>query len=242
MKKRKGRYYIGTSGWHYEHWLGTFYPKDLPKSQMLEFYSKSFSTVEINNTFYRLVNKNTYQSWKDSTPNEFIFSVKASRQITHYQKLKNISYSLKKFISGTKYLKNKLGACLFLLSPNFKLNHERLEGFLKQLPKSRFAVEFRDPSWFDEEVYSLLKDYSCAFCIYEFDRVLSPHVITTDFVYIRLHGPSGPYSGRYSKKTLLEWASKITKWSHMGKDIFVYFDNDEKGYAPLNALELMEML
>jgi len=238
----KGKHYIGTSGWHYDHWRGLFYPKELPSDKMLEFYSRVFSTVEINNTFYKLVDKKVYQLWKDSTPDEFIFSVKASRLITHYQKLKNVSSSLKKFLSNTKYLGNKLGPYLFLLPSNFGLNYARLESFLKQLPKGSSTIEFRDISWLEEDIYLLLKDYKCAFCIYEFGDIISPHVITTDFVYVRLHGPSGPYSGRYSKKSLSEWASKILRWNQMNKDVFVYFDNDEKGYAPINASELIEML
>lgn len=128
------------------------------------------------------------------------------------------------------------------LPRGFKVNSQRLEGFLKALPKHRYTFEFRDPSWFCEEVYALLKKYNAAFCIYEYDHQLTPKIATADFIYVRLHGPKGPYEGKYPKKTLRMWAAFFRKYAKQGKDVYCYFDNDEAGYAPNDALILKDIL
>ncbi|MGD2170229.1 MAG: DUF72 domain-containing protein [Chlamydiota bacterium] len=234
--------FIGTSGWHYDHWKGSFYPKNLPSDEMLPYYANLFNTVEINATFYHLPNRKTVLNWADSVNGSFIFSVKGSRYITHTKKLKDCKASLQKIEKAVSFLEKKEGPFLFQLPPHFTADYERLKEFLQLISKRKVCLEFRDTSWFTQEIYELLVQYKVAFCIYEFDYTLSPLVITSNFVYIRLHGPKGAYLGRYSSKDLEFWSKKIKKWKNLGKDVYCYFDNDEKGYAPINALELKELL
>jgi len=234
--------FIGTSGWHYDHWKGPFYPKNLPSDEMLPYYANLFNTVEINATFYHLPNRKTVLKWADSVNSSFIFSVKGSRYITHTKKLKDCKASLQKIKKAVSFLEKKEGPFLFQLPPHFAVDYERLKEFLQLVNMHKVCLEFRDTSWFTEEIYELLVQHKVAFCIYELDYALSPLVITSNFVYIRLHGPKGAYLGRYSNKDLGFWASKIKKWKNLGKDVYCYFNNDEKGYAPINALELKELL
>ncbi len=234
---------IGTSGWHYQHWIGPFYPEDLEKSKMLDYYIQYFSTVEINNSFYRLPEEKTFKNWVDKISGGFIFSVKASRYITHMKKLKNTLEALNRFMSGIKPLENHLGPILFQLPPRWKCNIERLESFLEILPSERrYVFEFRDPSWWNDTVYVLLKSRQAAFCIFDLGGVLSPVIATTDFIYIRLHGPDDAYQGSYSEKALREWAGKIKQWNQQQKTIFCYFDNDQAGFAAKNAFRLKQIL
>lgn len=235
--------YIGTSGWHYSHWKGPFYPKDLTDKQLLFFYIKHFSTVEINRTFYSLPKKEVFTTYAKAVPKDFVFSVKASRFITHIKRLKDPKAPLKNFFTAVKGLKKHLGPILFQLPPRFKSNPERLEAFLKALPKNhRYTFEFRDPSWLNPTIYALLKKYNAAFCIYEFDHLQTPMIITADFTYIRLHGPKGAYQGNYPTSTLKKWARVILTEKKKGRDVFIYFDNDEAGYAPKNARALKAFL
>jgi len=235
--------YIGTSGWHYQHWKGPFYPEDLPDERLLEHYVKYFQTAEINNTFYQLPEKETFAQWRDSVPEGFIFSVKSSRYITHMKKLKDPEQPLASFVDGVEMLGDKLGPILFQLPPRWRLNIERLSSFLKVLPEGhRYAFEFRDLSWFGDQTEQVLAQKGAAFCIYDFERRKSPRLATTDFVYVRLHGPDGAYKGKYDDKTLLDWAEAFLSWAGEGKEIYCYFDNDEKGYAAQNALKLKELL
>lgn len=243
MNKKKGRFYIGTSGWSYKHWIGRFYPDDIKSADLLSFYTKKFKTAEINNSFYNLPDKETFKNWRDQAPGEFIFSLKASRYITHMKKLKSPKTSVNKFMGRIEALGAKLGPVLFQLPPRWNCNIERLDNFLEILPsKFRYVFEFRDTSWFNDKVYSLLKKKNAAFCIYQLKGLISPKAITADFVYIRLHGPEGAYEGRYTKRQLAGWAGAISAWLREKKDVYCYFDNDQAAYAPRNALELIEML
>jgi uncharacterized protein YecE (DUF72 family) len=237
------KFYIGTSGWHYSHWKGAFYPKKLPEKQFLSHYIQHFSTVEINRTFYSLPEKSVFINYAKFVPASFIFSVKASRFITHIKKLKDPKKPLQRFFNRVKGLKSHLGPILFQLQPHWKVNSERLSSFLKALPKGyRYAFELRDVSWLREDIYDLFKKYNSAFCIYELDGFITPKIITADFIYVRLHGPKGAYGGRYPLKMLKEWAKFFRQEAKKGKDIYCYFDNDEAGYAALNALELNRLL
>jgi len=178
----KSGIYIGTSGWHYKHWKGTFYPEDIKEKDQLAAYIQTFDTVEINNSFYRLPESETFVQWRKSVPDHFIFSVKGSRYITHMKKLKESTAALHALLKNASGLKEKLGPILFQLPPGWKMNTQRLEDFLKQLPSHfRFAFEFRNTTWYTEEVYALLRKYNCAFCIYELDRHTSPIEITSRF-------------------------------------------------------------
>lgn len=235
--------HIGTSGWHYSHWSGVFYPGDLPDSQRLRFYQDRFHTVEVNNTFYQMPQKKTLRDWKETVAEDFIFSVKASRYITHMKKLKDPRKPISNFFGKIEALENNLGPVLFQLPPNWRVNPDRLKAFLECLPDGhRYTFEFRDPSWFDERVYSLLMEHRAALCIYDFDRLQSPRETTADFVYIRLHGPDGPYKGQYSTQSLAGWAGALSAWTGKVDEIFCYFDNDEAGYAAQDALRLQKML
>ena len=235
--------HIGTSGWHYQHWKGPFYPEDLPDGRYLEHYLKHFETAEINNTFYRLPEEGTFTRWRDAVPEGFIFSVKASRYITHMKKLKDPEQPLANFVERIETLGDRLGPVLFQLPPGWRLNIERLRSFLKALPEGhRYAFEFRDPSWFGDETGVALAERGAAFCIYDFEGRQSPRSVTADFVYVRLHGPDGAYQGKYDDTALADWAKALSSWAGEGKEVFCYFDNDEKGYAAQNALKLKGLL
>jgi uncharacterized protein YecE (DUF72 family) len=232
--------YIGTSGWHYQHWIGTFYPAGTKSDEQFERYKETFSTVEINNSFYRLPSPEVFKSWRKESPHEFVFVVKASRFITHNKKLKDPKESIKRFFANVRYLKEKLGPILFQLPPSWKKNAERLEAFLSVLPKKyRYVFEFRNSTWYDEEIVGLLRKYNCAFCIYELAGHTSPAYVTADFAYVRLHGPGNTkYQGSYTQKQLKELAAQCQVWQREGLDVFVFFDNDERGYAAFNAKSL----
>jgi uncharacterized protein YecE (DUF72 family) len=239
----KSGIYIGTSGWHYQHWKGPFYPENLPDKRLLEYYLEHFQTAEINNTFYQLPEKKTFAQWRESVPEGFLFAVKASRYITHMKKLKDPQEPLANFMGRVAGLGEKLGPILFQLPPKWHFNLERLKGFLKALPGDhRYAFEFRDPSWFNELTNQALAERGAAFCIYDFEQRQSPRSVTADFVYVRLHGPDGAYQGSYDDRTLSDWAGAFSSWADQGKEVFCYFDNDEKGYAAQNALKLKELL
>lgn len=238
-----GRVYVGTSGWHYEAWKGPFYPPGLRTEEMLGFYCRRFRTVEINNSFYRLPSAETFRQWRETVPGDFLFAVKGSRFITHMKKLKDPREPLELFLGRARELGEKLGPVLFQLPPRWRVNAARLADFLEALPSGyRYAFEFRDESWFTDEVYAVLREHGAAFCIYDLDRRLSPLAVTCGFVYVRLHGPNGPYQGSYDDEALSAWARRIRAWLAEGKDVYCYFDNDQYGYAALNALSLKSLV
>ncbi|MFW6180329.1 MAG: DUF72 domain-containing protein [Spirochaetota bacterium] len=234
---------IGTSGWNYPHWSGPFYPRDLNQDRWLRFYAERFSTVEINNSFYNLPAAGVFRSWRDSVPRGFVFSVKASRYITHMKKLKDPRDSVRRFMDRASELGEKMGPVLFQLPPRWKVNPERLESFLGELPEGpRYTFEFRDQTWFCPEVYALLRDRGAAFCIYHLAGTLTPREVTADFVYVRLHGPGDAYQGSYNRETLSGWAGAFSSWDRGGRDVYCYFDNDQRGYAARDAGELRGMV
>jgi uncharacterized protein YecE (DUF72 family) len=234
---------IGTSGWHYKHWRGPYYPEKFPTAKMLEFYMADFDSVEINNSFYRLPTVNALQTWRDLTPPRFCFAVKASRFLTHMKKLKDPEEGFRRFFPLIRILGEKLGPILFQLPPRWTCNPTRLAEFLSALPgEHRYTFELRDPSWHVAEVYALLEKYNAAFCMYELAGFQSPLQVTADFTYIRLHGPGNKYQGDYSRKSLDAWAKRIRKWDAHLAGVYVYFDNDQAGYAVKNAKELKQRL
>jgi uncharacterized protein YecE (DUF72 family) len=235
---------IGTSGYHYKHWVGPFYPPKTPPSRMLEYYVRHFDTLELNNSFYRLPAIDAFAAWRDATPRNFVFSVKASRFLTHNKKLKDPENALDNLLPRAEHLGRKLGPMLFQLPPRWRVNVERLEALLKILPREhRYAFEFRETSWMTNEVLRLLRRYNAAFCIYELAGYHSPCEITADFAYVRLHGPGeNKYQGSYNAARLRQWARRIEQWSRTLKAIYVYFDNDQLGYAARNAMALREMV
>jgi len=238
-----GSIHIGTSGWHYPHWVGPFYPPGMTPKKFLPFYASHFTTVEINNTFYHRPSASTLENWLAETPQDFLFACKGSRFITHMKKLKDPNESIERFLETVKPLQEKLGPILFQLPPHWRMNVPRLEEFLKTLPTTfRYAFEFRDESWFDERIYKLLTVHNAAFCVYNLTGKWSPEIVTANFIYIRLHGPEGPYQGQYDKHMIRTFGNKCKKWAKAGRDVFCYFDNDEQGFAPINALALNNLI
>jgi uncharacterized protein YecE (DUF72 family) len=238
----RGLVHIGTSGWHYNHWRGSFYPAELDPDQWLRHYSQRFGTVEINNSFYQLPARENLLQWRDAVPPEFIFAVKASRYITHLKKLLDPMEPATKFVDRVSTLGDRLGPILFQLPPNWGRDAKRLSSFLRILPKDyRYAFEFRDPSWFDEEVYQVLQSHGAAFCMYHFADLASPKKVTADWIYVRFHGPDGAYHGSYSTESLSGWAGAFATWSAQGKEIYCYFNNDAEGHAPRDAARLQAM-
>ena len=235
--------HIGTSGWHYKHWKGPFYPADLPSTKWLRHYVERFDTVEINNSFYRLPAVSALELWCQQTPANFCFAIKASRYITHNRKLKDPRNAVDKFLVVIDKLERRLGPILFQLPPSWKVNAERLDQFLCGLPAGhRYVFEFRNPTWNTSEIYGILRSHNAGYCIYELAGFQSPLELTADFTYIRLHGPGNKYQGDYSESSLQGWADRIEKWRNELKHIFVYFDNDQAGFAAKNALELKAMV
>jgi len=235
--------HIGTSGWHYPHWRGNVYPRGLTKDDWLGYYAGQFDCVEVNNSFYRLPSVQTLQDWAAQTPEGFVFALKAPQGITHRHKLKNCQEPLAQFLDRAAILGPRCGPLLFQLPPRWHCNVQRLGRFLAALPEGRrCAFEFRDHSWHDEAVYALLREHNAAFCLYHLDGFLSPVEITADFVYLRLHGPGGPYQGSYHGRTLRRWAGDIRTWRRRGLDVYCFFDNDEAGYAARNARRLCQLV
>ena len=235
---------IGTSGFHYKHWRGPFYPQKLPASKWLDFYVQHFDTLELNNSFYRLPTIAAFESWRDSTPVNFVFAVKASRFLTHNKKLKDPENALDNLLPRAEHLGKKLGPILFQLPPKWKVNPKRLIGLLETLPRElRYAFEFRETSWMTPEINRILQKFNAAFCIYELAGYHSRFEVTADFAYSRLHGPeAGEYQGSYSDARLRTWAQRIEHWAKALKAVYVYFDNDQAGYAAKNALTLKRMI
>jgi uncharacterized protein YecE (DUF72 family) len=243
MVQRLATIRIGTSGWHYKHWVGEFYPPRMPGSKMLAYYREKFDTVELNNSFYHLPKKSSLEAWRDSTPAGFCFAAKGSRFLTHMKKLKDPEQGLKRFLDAIEVLEHKLGPILFQLPPNWELDLERLTNFVSFLPREhRYAFEFRNASWSVPETYDLLARHNIAYCIFHLAGIHSPIQVTADFTYVRLHGPGGKYQGSYSDADLGKWAKRIGKWRRELKTIYVYFDNDQAGYAAQNAISLKELV
>ncbi len=236
-------YYIGTSGWHYEHWRGLFYPAELPKGKWLQFYSAYFNTVELNNSFYRLPSEGAFVNWEKSSPNNFIYAVKVNRFITHIKRLKNVQVPLQNFMSRVKLLMNKLGPLLYQLPPNMKRNDKALEDFLAILPYyHRHVFEFRNESWLSDNIFDLLRRYGAGFCIFDMPSFTSPLVATADFAYIRFHGSTGLYWSCYTDEELFSWSRQIIELGRELKAVYIYFNNDAEAYAVMNAQKLKEML
>jgi uncharacterized protein YecE (DUF72 family) len=239
----RGKVVIGTSGWNYGHWKGKFYPDDIPKTKWFHYYYERFNTVELNTTFYHLPKKTTFEKWYSESPPDFIFSIKASRYITHIKKLIEPEEPVKRFFENAAGIKDKAGVILFQLPPGLKYNEERLVNIINILPGNyRYTFEFRNETWWNDKAYELLKDQNIAFCIFELAGQITPRLATADFIYIRLHGPGGKYSGSYSDETLKSWASDFSKWMDEGKDVYCYFDNDDSAYAVYNAFTLKGMI
>jgi len=240
---QRGRILIGTSGWHYPHWVGPVYPEGARPDSFLVRYARRFRSVEINTTFYGLPAPATLAHWRDATPPGFVFACKASRLITHRHKLAHAAEATARFLDAIALLGAKRGPVLFQLPPRWRADADRLATFLAALPAgSRYAFEFRDRSWFTPAVYARLARHGAALCLYDLAGWRSPVRVTAPFVYLRLHGPGAAYRGRYDGRTLSGWARRIAAWRRQGRDVYCYFDNDEGGHAAADAARLSAML
>ena len=231
-----GKIWVGTSGYVYDHWRGRFYPEKLAKAKWLGFYSAHFSTVELNNSFYRLPSEEAFANWRDSSPADFTIAVKVSRFITHIKRLKNCEEAVEKFISRAKVLDYKLGPLLYQLPPNMHRNDGVLATFLAALPQGmKHVFEFRHQSWLDDRVFEILKNYDIGFCIFDMPSLSCSVLATSDFAYVRFHGSTGLYFSCYSDEELAEWAKKVTNLAKTLKEIYIYFNNDAETFAIYNA-------
>jgi uncharacterized protein YecE (DUF72 family) len=235
--------YIGTSGWSYKSWDKAFYPKNIPKARQFEYYVTQFPTVEINNTFYRLPTLNAVRGWRDKAPPGFVYAVKGSRFITHMKKLTKLDGAVNKYFDRIKALKKRIGVVLWQLPPFLKKDAARLEKFLKILPNGyRYAIEFRHPTWLDEEIFSILREHRAAHASVSSRGMPMDLTVTTDFLYIRFHGLEGGAAHDYARAELEPWAAHIREHATDGKKVFAYFNNDINVRAPENAKMLMEMV
>jgi uncharacterized protein YecE (DUF72 family) len=235
---------IGCSGFLYESWKGVFYPEDLPHKRWLSFYMEKLNSVELNVTFYRLLKKEAFERWYKETPPDFTFCLKGSRFISHVKKLKDVELPLSTFFNATAPLLEKLEVILWQLPPNLKLNMKNLEDFvenLKQYPV-RHVFEFRHKSWLVKKALKLLSASNIAVCMADWPDFIDELPLTADFVYIRRHGDGGSYATNYTTEQLKKDAKRIKEYLKLGKDVYIYFNNDSFAYAPKNALEIKAIL
>jgi uncharacterized protein YecE (DUF72 family) len=233
---------IGTSGWHYEDWRGAFYPKYLNKKEWLKFYSRHFNTVEINNSFYHLPLATTFETWREQTPQDFHFTVKANRYITHIKKLNNCQETLPSFLTNARELKEKFTAVLYQFPPNFHKNIDKLKTFLDIAQNHVHCVlEFRHNSWYNDQVFEIMAEYNTALCLHDLSTCPTPKVITADLIYLRFHG-SEHRKGNYSTHELEKYAEWINANRNKAKKILAYFNNDYKAFAIKNAATLRSLI
>jgi uncharacterized protein YecE (DUF72 family) len=231
---------VGCSGWNYRHWREVVYPKGLPARRWLEHYAGLFDTVEVNNTFYRLPSRNAVAAWVEQTPRDFLFSVKSSRYLTHMKRLTDMASGVERFYERIEPLREggKLGPVLWQLPENFHRDDERLAAALERLPDGRHCFEFRHPSWFTEDVYSILRQHRVALVIGDHPkRPFQTHELTTGWTFIRFHYGQRGRDGNYSSRELETWKRRIAAW-RSSVEVFAYFNNDWNGYAVRNALAL----
>lgn len=232
---------IGTSGWNYGHWRGSFFPQGLKQSEWLKFYAGNFDTVEINATFYRLPKPEYVANWAGAVPEGFLFAVKGSRFLTHIKRLGETGEPVDRFFDLMGRLGKKAGPVLWQLPPQLRRDDDRLAAFAGNLPGGwRHAFEFRHPSWFCRDVYDILERAEAALCIGDHPDWPREVMLTANWTYLRFH--FGKDEGRYSRGQLENWAGRIQDLASQGADVFAYFNNDWQGYALENARELRGLL
>ncbi len=233
--------YLGTSGWYYDHWASRFYPTGLSKGDWLPYYCTRFNTVEVNASFYRLPSKAMVAGWRTKTPEDFVFSFKGSRLVTHQRKLKGTTEDLTRFYTRIRNIGEKLGVILWQLPPSLQKDLPLLESFLADLdPGLRQAIEFRHASWLTPETYGLLERYQVGLCIVSSPTLPVVMKTTTSFAYLRWHGGTLLYATNYRNDEIKAWAASITRLPV--DDVYGYFNNDAFAYAPKNCLELKAVL
>ncbi len=238
--------FIGCSGYSYKDWKKKFYPEELPKKEWLSFYAEHFNTVEINNTFYKFPTQDQLSQWKDQTPKSFKFTIKANRYLSHMKKLKvddDFMKSLKGFNESLESIKDKLGCVLWQLPGNLKENIPKLETFFDKLDhQMQHVIEFREKSWFNDQVYDVLRKHNIAYCMLSAPDDLPEEVVTTSkTAYLRFHGKSTWYNYEYSDEELNTWKNRLNKLKGINQ-LFIYFNNDHQAYAVKNAKALKEMM
>jgi uncharacterized protein YecE (DUF72 family) len=229
--------HVGTSGYSYKEWKGNFYPEDLPAAKMLPFYATQFDTVEINNTFYRMPDAKMLEKWRGEVPDPFVFVLKAPQRITHQKKLNGVSDDVRQFFEAGASLEAKFGPVLFQLPPYARKDAPKLRDFLSILPKHPVAFEFRHPSWFDDEVFTILHDRDAALCAADTDEVVDPGALpvsTASWGYIRLRRTE------YHEGDLVQWAKRVQqqKWS----SAFVFLKHEDEGKGPAFARVFLSAL
>jgi uncharacterized protein YecE (DUF72 family) len=238
QQRRRGSARVGCSGWVYQDWRGIVYPADLPQRRWFEHYATLFDTVEINNTFYRLPPVTMVEGWAAQAPADFVYALKLGAFGSHRMKLRDAASWLPNHLDRAERLGRSLGPTLVQLPPRWKKNAERLDEFLAVAPKRlRWAVELREPSWLDDEVYDVLGRHGAALCLHD---LLPDHpwILTTDWTYARFHGPNAlgqKYQGRYGAARLRRAADRLGTWRDEGHDVYAYFNNDYHGYAVQDA-------
>ena len=243
----RGTIRIGCSGWHYKSWHGLIYPASLPPAGWLRAYTGRFSTVELNNSFYRLPSEATFASWREQVPRDFVFAVKASRFLTHIKRLREPEEPLERLLSHAAPLGPTLGPLLYQIPPRWFPDPERLEAFLAALPERltpgsrrrlQHVLEVREPRGYEPWVIELLQRYGVTLCVHDMAGSESPLITVGPIAYIRLHGYGAKYGGSYPDDVLDEWAVWIRRVMAEGRDVFVYFNNDINGYAVYDAERL----
>jgi uncharacterized protein YecE (DUF72 family) len=243
INRKSSEIRIGTSGWHYDHWIGRFYPEKMRKENWLEFYAQHFDTVEINNTFYHMPREQTMIHWRDKVPANFLFAVKANRYITHIKKLHNTVEEVGRFFALADLLGDRLGPVLYQLPPSLHKNLERLDEFITSLPRRDLAVfEFRDKSWYDQETFDLMDKRGVALCVHDMGDRAPPRLVTGHVAYVRFHGTNGRYAGNYPDHMLHDWANWLRSQVPNVRAIYAYFNNDVSGHALNNARTLKQIM
>jgi uncharacterized protein YecE (DUF72 family) len=231
------RIWFGTSGFSYKEWRPIFYPDGLPEKQFLQHYSGRLNSVEIDYTFYRMPSQKTIDGWKSATPADFKFTIKASQQITHRQRLKIPSEALDYFVTVVAGLDERLGTVLFQLPPFFRCDVAKLEAFLSVLPRGlKSTFEFRHESWFIPDIYALLRKHEAALCIHDADDHTTPLELTSGFTYVRLR------RSEYDADQRRQWQDRLRTWADNGIEVFAYIKHEDNPNAPLIALEFAEDL
>jgi uncharacterized protein YecE (DUF72 family) len=239
---------VGCSGWNYKSWRGRFYPETMPAARWLSHYASTFDTVEVNNTFYRLPERAVFARWRTQVPRAFLISVKASRFLTHMKRLREPAEPLRRLFSRASALGRHLGPVLYQLPGSFTRDLDRLDQFLRTLPRSwssrrlRHVMEFRHPSWYVGETFTLLNRHKVALCLHDKEGSAIAEPFVGPFTYVRFHGTSGRYSGSYSGAHLERWARRLAEELKDGRPVFAYFNNDPEAVAVRNALTLRAAL
>ena len=229
--------WVGTSGYNYPEWKGSFYPETMPAAKMLPYYAERFPTVEINYTFYRAPNEKIVEAWSKATPERFKLTLKAPRRITHDARLRDCGDRVRQFLETAATLGPKLGALLFQLPPNLKKDLALLDAFLGSFPpRVCAAFEFRHTSWLDDEVYTRLRDRNLALCVADSEKLSTPVEMTATYGYFRLRDEG------YTRDDIARWADVIRDRTSGFENVFVYFKHEEEGKGPEFAHLLMDAL